>query len=381
MSDEISAGMLSDVARDFQRRVFCILGVPFDAVDIGETVDLVRSAAMERRRLFLSTPNLNFLVSCQHDKAFRRAVCQSDLSIADGMPIIWIARLLGIPIRHRVAGSSLIGALKAPSKKHERPLRIYFFGGPDGIAERACKNINRENDGLECVGFQTPGFVEVPEMSQSGNIDPINASDADFLIVALGAKKGQSWIVRNIDRLDVPVCSHLGAVVNFEAGAIRRAPEFLQRIGLEWLWRIKEEPALWKRYANDGAAFLRLLSVQVLPEAIRLCWRRMRGHADADPLVTLAVADDVIHIAVAARTVNSKLARVRAAFTQAATERKHIVVELQDVEAIGHEFLGLVLILRKHARLNDRRLSFTGLTPALRNSFRKNMLEDLMDEG
>jgi len=89
-------------------------------------------------------------------------------------------------------------------------------------------------------------------------LQAINASQADFLVVALGAKKGQAWILHNLEHLQVPVVSHLGAVVNFVAGTVQRAPAAWQRAGLEWLWRIKEEPALFGRYWNDGLALFGL---------------------------------------------------------------------------------------------------------------------------
>ena len=107
------------------------------------------------------------------------------------------------------------------------------------------------------------------QLSEDHYIDQINASNADFLVAALGAKKGQVWLLRNHFRLRVPIRAHLGATINFQAGAVRRAPRMLQQLGLEWLWRIKEEPALFGRYWYDGIALLRLLFTQVLPLAIR----------------------------------------------------------------------------------------------------------------
>src|SRR5207244_10946213 len=101
-------------------------------------------------------------------------------------------------------------------------------------------------------GVLDPGFGSVEEMSRDHIIDKVNAGAADFLAVSLGAKKGQLWLHRNHQRLTIPVRAHLGVTVNFQAGTVKRAPLRLRAWGLEWLWRIKEEPHLWRRYAHDG---------------------------------------------------------------------------------------------------------------------------------
>ena len=250
---------------DLNREVYCLAGVPFDAVDMAGAVTRIRSAIASRKRCFLSTPNLNFLIACRKDPAFRNSVINSDLSVADGMPIIWMARLLGIPLKERVAGSSLFDEIRRLGGEDGKPISVYFFGGPDGVAEQAFNMLNDEAGGMRGVGHLCPGFGSVEEMSSQGIIDKINASNADFLVVALGARKGQEWIEHNRDHLNVPVISHLGAVVNFVAGTVSRAPLWMQRSGLEWLWRIKEENGLWKRYFYDGYALLKLLVMDVLP--------------------------------------------------------------------------------------------------------------------
>lgn len=248
-----------------------VLGLPFDAVTLDEAVQQVRDAVRVRRRLFLSTPNLNFLMACQHDAAFRASVIESDLSVADGMPVVWLSRLLGTPLPERVTGADIYARLRNnPLPPGYAPIRVYFFGGPPGAAAAAGRRLNAESSSLVCVGHETPGFGSVDDMSGDTVRERINASGADFLIVALGAAKGQAWIQRNRAHLQVPVVSHLGAVVNFEAGTVSRAPGWMQRAGLEWLWRIKEEPALWRRYGRDGAALAGLIVRELLPRMLRL---------------------------------------------------------------------------------------------------------------
>ena len=191
------------------------------------------------------------------------------------MPIIWIAWLAGIPIKSRIAGSDLFDALKAEhSSAH--PLKIFLFGGAEGVAAAASRALNSQPRGLHCVGSLYPGFCSVDEMSWDEIIDNINSSGADFLVASLGAQKGQLWLQRNHHRLSIPLRAHLGASINFQAGTIRRAPSIMRKLGLEWLWRIKEEPYLWRRYWNDGCVLFLLLFTRVLPLAFWTWWLQLK---------------------------------------------------------------------------------------------------------
>lgn len=248
-------------------------GLPFDEVTTADAVDRLCIAMHARQRLFFSTPNLNFLVMAQEDGAFRQSVLASDLSLADGMPVVWLGRLQGTPLPERVAGSTVFEQLRAGAGQGVlgRPIKVYFFGGPPGVAEKACSVLNAEHAAgrgqMLGVGAFCPGFGSVADMSAPATIAAINASGADLLVVALGAKKGQAWIMHNLEQLTIPVVSHLGAVVNFVAGTVERAPLAWQRWGFEWLWRIRQEPALFKRYWKDGWGLVGLLG-----QALRQRW-------------------------------------------------------------------------------------------------------------
>ena len=197
---------LSNDIDEMNRDVWCILGLPFDAISMGDVVAKVHSSITNITPCFISTPNLNFLVASQNDDVFRNSVINSELSIVDGKPLLWVARLLGIPVHERVAGSDLIETLIKNSKGY-KPLNVFFFGGQDGIAEIACNKLKSHVDGLQCVGSYNPGFGSIEEMSSDEIINIINQSNADFVIVSLGAKKGQAWIEENRDKLNAPVIS------------------------------------------------------------------------------------------------------------------------------------------------------------------------------
>ena len=354
---------------DFDRNIHCILGLPFDALNLASAEQRIRTAAANRSPCFLSTPNLNFLIACQTDVEFRDSVINSDLSVADGMPLVWIARVLGIPIRERVAGSDLFEQLR---KDTSTPLSVYFFGGMAGVAKAACQQLNAKPAGLICAGYESPGFGSIEAMSRDESIAKINASGADFLVVSLGAKKGQAWIEHNRTRISAPVISHLGAVVNFVAGTISRAPIWMQRGGLEWLWRIVAERGLWRRYFNDFLALLRLLIMRILPYALYL-----KRHPLSQKELTAAALEisesaqaSVIYCQGVWSTQN--IDRLRPSFKQAAARACDIELNLERVTYVDSAFIGLLMLLYKHQQRHGKRLLITGLSKRIEKIFRWN---------
>jgi N-acetylglucosaminyldiphosphoundecaprenol N-acetyl-beta-D-mannosaminyltransferase len=337
---------------DFERDVHCLLGLPIDAIDLAGAERRVRAAAAARMPCFMSTPNVNFVIQSRSDDAFRNAVLHSDLSLADGMPLVWLARLIGMPIRERVAGANLFEALRGGEGS---PLAVYFFGGPDGVAEKAGRRLARGGQGLVCVGYDSPGFGSVEEMSGEETIRRINASNADLLVVSLGARKGQAWIERNRPRLNVPVVSHLGAVVDFGAGTVRRAPAWMQRAGLEWLWRIKEQPALSRRYLNDGIAFAALLVTRVLPY-VWYAWRHAAGSA-GEGYVEAREAEREYTIALRGSWTRANLTRVRRCFAAAAQSGKDVRLDMTAVSHVDSAFVGLAILLLGYLQQRGRRLA------------------------
>ena len=363
---------------DFDRNIWCLLGLPFDAIDMQRVTESVRCSAIEKHSCFISTPNLNFLIASQSDPDFRRSVINSELSIADGMPLVWVARWLGIPLPERVTGSGMIEMLRKDDTSSWKEISVFFFGGEKGIAEQACQVINQEQGGLACTGFYSPGFGSVSDMSDSTIIETINDSNADFIIVSLGAKKGQAWIEQNRGKLSAPVISHLGAVVNFVAGNVQRAPVWMQKAGLEWIWRILEEPKLWQRYFSDGARFLALIVRRVLPYAV---WR----YANKDKLNTNhPVTFDVnyptglIIISLHGNCVHQSIAPLREIFRLELEKSVSIRLDLSDVPVVDGAFLGLCLVLRKHLGKKGLVLEFVGLNRAVRRLFLWNCVDYLL---
>jgi len=277
---------------DLGRDVHALLGLVFDRIDLAGAAKHVERCVSTRRRCFLSTPNVNFVAAAAHEREFRGSVLRSDLSLADGFPIVLAARWMGIGLPGRVAGADLFERLQSAGRSAQRPpIKLFLFGGPPGAGAQAATQLARQAQGFECVGHDEGGFGDIGAMSSEATIARINASGADFVLVALGAKKGQAWIERNRSRLQAPVISHLGAVINFAAQSIERAPVWMRRAGLEWAWRIVQEPQLWRRYWNDGRMFVGTLFTRLLPWSARRWLRRLPPGANQVPQFSVTRLD------------------------------------------------------------------------------------------
>lgn len=373
------ARLSSEAHDDLARDVYGILGLPVDASDRASVVQKVLAATTCNQPFLLSTPNVNFVAESQRDGRFRESLLSSDLCCADGMPIVWIARLLGVPIKERVSGSDLFEMLKTDGSS-ARPLKVFLFGGGEGVGGQLCKILNARPSGLMCVGWLNPGFVTVEEMSDRRIIDQINASGADLLAVFLSARKAQFWLQQNHDRLRIPVRGQFGATINYQTGTVRRAPQILQNLGLEWLWRIKEEPYLWRRYAQDGLFLFWALLTSVMPHVIRMAGHRML-RSDRDKGLSIESRElrdpTVMTLKGYASDASADYAIVQ--FRTAIARGSPICVDLSHTSGIDPRFFGLLLMVRKQLVARAQSLTFMGVTKRTRRLFRRNGFEHLLD--
>ena len=362
---------------DYGRDVHCLLGVPVDAVDQQAALGSIRGAAEQGMRCFFSTPNVNFVVASRSDGAFRDSIAHSDLSLADGMPLVWLARLLAVPIPERVAGASLFEALREAAGA--RPLSVYFFGGAPGAAAAAAARLDGAK--LVCAGHEFPGFGSVEDMSRADTIARINAARPDLLVVALGAHKGQAWIERNRHRLAVPVISHLGAVVDFAAGRRSRAPRWLQAVGLEWLWRVKEEPALWRRYLRDAGVLAGLVFARVLPGALYTSWHHARLLGAAPASLDTSQTPRMFTVRLGGAWTRLNAAPLRHCLAEASAAGKDVHLDLARVTFLDSAVLGLLILLAGHQRAHGRKFSIAPLPARVRRFFDFSCAEYLYREA
>lgn len=229
-------------ALDTPRSSLRILGVRVDDVTSDETLALIEHFVAERMPHQICTVNTEFIMAAQRDEAFRRVINHAALCLPDGVGVLWAARRLGRSLRERVAGSDMIGQIAA--RAAQRGWRMYLLGAAPGVADRAAAVLQARYPGLVVAGT----FSGSPALSEEEAIvERICAAGPDVLLVAFGAPTQDLWIARNQSRLPVPVAMGVGGTLDFIAGVAKRAPKWVQRLGLEWLHRLVREPWRWRR--------------------------------------------------------------------------------------------------------------------------------------
>ena len=222
-----------------------ILGVRVDCVDMTGAVDAIaRLVAEGGPTRLVATVNPEFVMRARADERFGEALDRAALCLADGIGVVWAMRRQGCPQYERVPGSDLVPRLAAVCAR--RGWRPFLLGSRPGVAADAARRLEADNPGLEVAG--THAGSPWPEDDQEA-LCRIAAARPDVLLVAYGAPHQELWIARNRGRLDVPVAMGVGGTFDFLAGRVRRAPLWMRRSHLEWLWRLALQPARARRMA------------------------------------------------------------------------------------------------------------------------------------
>ncbi len=225
-----------------------VLGVPIHAATFESLLAAIAQWVAEGRAdpaaptRQICTVSPEFVMIAQQDAEFMRVLRRADLCVADGVGLLWAARYLGRPLPERVTGSD--GVPLIAERAAQEGWRLYLLGAAPGIAERAADVLRARYDGVQIVG--TYAGSPAPE-EEAEIVARVNASGAEILFVAYGAPQQEKWIARNRARLDVSVAMGVGGTFDFLAGVVPRAPRWMQRVGLEWLFRLLRQPWRWRR--------------------------------------------------------------------------------------------------------------------------------------
>jgi N-acetylglucosaminyldiphosphoundecaprenol N-acetyl-beta-D-mannosaminyltransferase len=238
-----------------------LLGCPVDAITmqgtLGWCLDVCRNA--ERARILL-TVNALHLVTMQQDSEFREACVAADLVTADGMSVVWAARLLGRPVPERVTGIELLSRLLELCS--EKRLRVFFLGARREVLARLVANCRAKYPNLVLAGWRD-GYFAATE--NEAVISEIRDSKADILFVGMSSPFKDIWCQQHRNSFDIPLIIGVGGSFDILAGVVPRAPAWMQRAGLEWAWRLMLEPRrLWKRYLIVNSRFVWLVLKQLL---------------------------------------------------------------------------------------------------------------------
>jgi N-acetylglucosaminyldiphosphoundecaprenol N-acetyl-beta-D-mannosaminyltransferase len=344
---DVQRQIVGPIVADFSRPAVCIQGLLCDVVTLEEAKQIVITCIREARRCNISTPNANFLRLSRCDPEFRDAVLAGDLAMIDGAPLVWLARLLGIAVSDRACGSDLCAALMANG---DEELRAFFFGATDEIGQRARKRLDESASSIRCAGTLSPGFGSVDSMSDPRMLERINQATPDLLILSIGARKGVLWLRRNEHLLTTPVICNLGATIHFIAGTLRRAPAFFRHHGLEWLWRIKEQPKLCTRYARDLTTLISVVVGEVLPCLLLRTFYRPSATQLAEARLQHYRRGGSEILEFSGAWSKDNLAPVRAALTKATANGSDLVLDLECVTFLDPAVLGQILIAYGYQR-------------------------------
>lgn len=248
-----------------------LFGITIDPITMSEAVSTIFSwvDSEEKDCKFVITPNVDHVVQVQTNEGLKQAYNNASLVVTDGKPVVWAAKLLKAPIPETVPGSDMIPAIFAYAQKHNKPIKVFLLGAMPGVADRAKILIHKQYPIVNVVGTLSPAFGFDKDVEASNKIcEIVNQTEAELLVLGLGAPKQELWIDQYARQLKVNAAFCVGATIDFIAGEKPRAPIWMRRVGLEWLHRALKEPKrLAKRYLVDAILF---------PQIVFKEWRRLR---------------------------------------------------------------------------------------------------------
>ena len=341
------------------RKLLIILGVPVDNLTMEEALarcdTFVAAGRATGRTHQIATVNADFVVNSLHDPELRRILQAADMATADGMPLVWGSRLLGGPLPGRVTGADLVPALA--QRAAQKGYSIFFLGARPGIAAQAAAILQSRYPGLNVAGVFSPLPSTVLDMDRSA-VEAVLAAQPDILLVAFGNPKQEKWIHMYAQELRVPIAIGIGGTLDMIVGVTKRAPIWMQRIGLEWIYRLVQEPGrLVKRYLHDFGYFGYFFARQWL--AMRFGTMVTMAPTPASPIAPAASVapelpilptDETSVIEIRGRLDATNGAAFAAHASQLLQRDPYLIICMANAQFLDSSALGVLVALANQAR-------------------------------
>ena len=243
---------------------FQVLRVRVNAVQISDVIKVMKRWISSGRDCHvIAVTNVHVVMEAHHDDSFKKVLASADWVVPDGMPLVWLGRLRGHHLKRRVAGPDLF--VEFCRETNKKDYSHFFFGGSPGIPEEVAARLKQQFPGLRIAGAFSPPFRPLSMEEDASVIQMINEAAPDVLWVGLGCAKQERWMYEHCARLKVPVIVGVGQAFDLYAGRKRRAPQWMREHGLEWLFRLFQDPGrLWRRYLIYNTQFIYSVFLELL---------------------------------------------------------------------------------------------------------------------
>ncbi len=349
-----------------------VMGLPLANVTADEAVEQIEKLILSGGTHQVATANLDFWLNSLRDVHLHRIIASCSLVLPDGMPLVWISRLFGSPLKERVSGADLVPQLAQLSAR--KGYRIFLLGGREGVAARAAQKMEEMYPGVNIVGHYAPPLADLQRMDHGDTLQRIRAAKPDILMVAFGNPKQEKWIRMHSKRSGVPVSIGIGGSLDMLVGDVQRAPRWMQRSGLEWLGRCVQEPArLLPRYARNFGALAVKLPVAA---AATLLQRPQSGPSS----VNRTSDAGLMHLHLRGNLEASTMNALDRAVAGCIEGGQLLVVHLRELKYASPEGLGALLEARQRLMATGLSLTLAAVPLRLKMLFSAWCLEPLFDE-
>lgn len=361
-----------------------LLGVPVDNLDMTQTLgkifEMVNDYELDARARLVATANVDFMVNAHNQKDQKSAknllsiLRKADLVTADGMPLVWLSQLLGEPLKERVTGADMVPALAEKAALEGKS--VYFFGGADGSARQTARIFKGLYPDLKIAGFSAPMINMDDEIENMVEIARINVTEPDILLIALGNPKQEFWFDRYNKYMKVPVSIGVGGTFEFISGETSRAPEWMQKTGLEWIFRMAQDPKrLINRYAKGLFSFNKMVLPLLLVNSLakRLAPKQL---APAPSIELLDAGSDEVSLHAQLSTVQGMHA-----FLTHSAEKRIINLDFKDVFALTTADISHFMEVLLMAGKADMKINAYNLRMLPKMLFKVYKINDLLHPG